>query len=46
MAKDWSDCFPHGHFLEVYWPMTKASYPKREEDHSWRVIEDIANKYA
>ena len=44
-AKLWSDRFPHGHFLAASWPVTKAQYPARELDHSWRTIEDLVGCY-
>ena len=46
LAATWSELFPHGHYLEAYWPVSKAQYPARELDHSWRTIEDIAESYA
>ena len=27
LAMTWRDVFPHGHFVEAYWPVTKAAYP-------------------
>ena len=38
--------FPHGHYMECTWPVTKAAYPAKEERASWASHETIADEYS
>ena len=38
--------FPHGHYMECTWPVTKAKYPAKEERDSWTSHETIADEYS
>ena len=46
LALTWQAAFPHGHYLEAWWPVTKAAYPDQGQPHSWRAIEELAYCYA
>ena len=42
----WLEHFPHGHYMECTWPVTKAKYPAKEERASWTSHETIADEYS
>ena len=42
----WLEHFPHGHYMECTWPVTKAKYPAKEERASWASHETIADEYS
>ena len=46
LAKNWSDKFPLGHYLEAYWPVTIKAYPSQGQPHSWKAIEELADHYS
>ena len=46
IPKSWEEHFPHCHYMEATWPVTKAKYPPRTEQRSWLKHEELAEMYA
>ena len=46
LPESWLEHFPHGHYMECTWPVTKAKYPAKEERASWTSHETIADEYS
>ena len=45
LPESWLEHFPHGHYMECTWPVTKAKYPAKEAPASWTFHETIARAY-